>query len=182
MAASWDLPSVTRGPLSWALRDWGVHVLGMARSGTPFSLTSSSILLPGEIAFARLSVVDGQPIIVEDPSAPRGQRFNRDAFTAPPAGEHGNTGRNQFRGFAAYQVDLGLQRTIRLTDRTRFQLRVDAFNVLNTANFGLPVTSLTDARFGTPTQTLNEAGGFDTNRLYRTGGPRTIELAARIEF
>ena len=86
------------------------------------------------------------------------------------------------RGFAADQVDLGLQRSIRLAERLRFQIRVDTFNLLNNPSFGQPIAALTDARFGTPTTTLNESGGFDANRLYRQGGPRTVELSARIEF
>jgi hypothetical protein len=182
LAASWDLPNVGSGPFSWALRDWGVHARASARSGAPFTITATSVQIPGDVVFPRASLVPGEPIIVEDATAPGGQRFNRAAFIAPPAGQHGDTGRNAFRGFAAYQVDLGLQRSIRLAERLRFQIRVDTFNLLNNPSFGQPIAALTDARFGTPTTTLNESGGFDANRLYRQGGPRTVELSARIEF
>jgi hypothetical protein len=182
LAASWDLPKVASGPFSWALRDWGLHARASARSGAPFTVTATSVFIPGDVVFPRASLVPGEPIILDDPAAPGGQRFNRAAFTAPPAGQHGDTGRNVFRGFATYQVDLGLQRSIRLAGRRRFQVRVDTFNLLNHPSFGQPVAALTDARFGRPIATLNESGGFDANRLYRPGGPRTVELSARIEF
>jgi hypothetical protein len=182
LAASWDLPNVDSGPFSWALHDWGLHARASARSGAPFTITATSVQIPGDVVFPRASFVPGEPIIVKDAMAPGGQRFNRAAFTAPPAGQHGDTGRNAFRGFAAYQVDLGLQRSIRFAERLRVQVRVDAFNLFNNPSFGQPIAALTDARFGTPTATLNESGGFDANRLYRQGGPRTVELSARIEF
>jgi hypothetical protein len=79
-------------------------------------------------------------------------------------------------------LDLGLQRTFPLNQAARVQLRVDAFNVLNNPSFGLPFATITDARFGVPTQTLNEAGGFNVNSLYRGGGPRVVELALRFQF
>jgi hypothetical protein len=182
LAASWELPNVERGAFSWVLRDWGLHARGTARSGAPFTITSSSVQIPGDVVFPRASLVPGVPIIVEDGNAPGGQRYNRAAFVAPPPGQHGDTVRNGFRGFAAYQVDLGLQRSIRLSGRLRWQVRVDVFNLFNNPSFGQPVSALSDARFGAPTATLNESGNFDSNRLYRAGGPRTVEIGARIEF
>ena len=182
-AASWDLPSVGDRPLLWALKDWSVHVIGTARSGAPFTVTASSVFMPGDLVFARASLVPGEPIVLKDATAPGGQRLNRAAFTAPAPGEHGNTSRNGFRGLAAYQVDMGLQRSFHLPQNLRLHWRVDAFNVLNTPSFGLPVASLSDAQFGVPTATLNEAGGFSSiNSLYRSGGSRVVELSVRLDF
>jgi hypothetical protein len=182
-AVSWDLPSVGTGPLSWVLRDWGVHVIGTARSGAPFSVIYTDVTLPGEVTFPRASVVPGQPLVIDDPVAPHGQRFNPAAFTAPSAGQNGTSPRNGYRGFAAYQVDMGIQRTISVFAGARVRVRADVFNVLNTPNFGLPVTFLSNAQFGRPTATLNESGSFGAvNGLYRQGGPRMAELSLRVDF
>jgi hypothetical protein len=54
-------------------------------------------------------------------------------------------------------------------------------------NFGPPDNNLTDALFGLSTQTLASSlgsgganGGF--NPLYQIGGPRSIQLALKLQF
>jgi hypothetical protein len=45
------------------------------------------------------------------------QIFNSAAFTAPPAGQQGEFGRNVLWGFGAWQADVGLQRQFHLTEK-----------------------------------------------------------------
>jgi hypothetical protein len=58
---------------------------------------------------------------------------------------------------------------------------------LNHTNFGSPNNNLADPRFGRSTQMLANSlgagganGGF--NPLYQIGGPRSIQLALKIQF
>jgi hypothetical protein len=109
------------------------------------------------------------------------------AFVAAPAGQLGNFGRNVLRGFGAAQADIGVQRVFRLTERTGLRFRAKFFNILNHPNFGSPTNSLTSALFGRSTQTLANSlgagganGGF--NPLYQIGGPRSIQLALKLQF
>jgi hypothetical protein len=61
------------------------------------------------------------------------------------------------------------------------------FNIFNHPNFASPTNSLTSALFGRSTQTLANGlgtggvnGGF--NPLNQIGGPRSIQLALKLQF
>lgn len=69
-------------------------------------------------------------------------------FSLPKPGELGNTGRNQFIGPGQFQTNVSLSKKFKFTERYNFDLRVDALNVTNTPNFGLPTATLTSGVFG----------------------------------
>jgi hypothetical protein len=61
------------------------------------------------------------------------------------------------------------------------------FNIFNHPNFGSPINYLSSPLFGQSTQTLNrylgsggQSGGL--NPLYQIGGPRSIQLALKLQF
>jgi hypothetical protein len=116
-----------------------------------------------------------------------GKAFNPAAFTAPPTGQQGDFGRNVLRGFGAWQADLALQRQFHVTEKVGFRFRAEFFNIFNHPNFGNPDNPLTDLWFGHSTQMLASSlgsgganGGFSP--LYQIGGPRSIQLALKLEF
>ena len=95
-------------------------------------------------------------------------------------------GRNVLRGFAASQADVALQRQFQVIGMG-LRLRAECFNIFNQPNFGNPTNNLTSPLFGYSTQTLANSlgsgganGGFSP--LYQIGGPRSIQLALRLEF
>ena len=97
----------------------------------------------------------------------------------------GNLGRNALRGFGATQVDLTLRRQFRLSERFALQARADFFNIFNHPNFGPPINYLTSPLFGQSTQMLSsslgsggQSGGL--NPLYQIGGPRSTQLALKL--
>ena len=107
-------------------------------------------------------------------------------FSTPASGQ-GNLGRNALRGFGATRWDLTLRRQFRLTERFSLQARGDFFNILNHPNFGSPISFLTSPQFGESTQMLANylgAGGQNggLNPLYQIGGPRSIQLALKLQF
>src|SRR5713101_3168167 len=80
-----------------------------------------------------------------------------------------------------------LQRQFRLTEKVGLRFRAEFFNILNHPNFGNPNSDLTSPLFGRSTQTLASSlgsggvnGGF--NPLYQIGGPRSIQLALKLQF
>jgi hypothetical protein len=118
---------------------------------------------------------------------PGGKIFNPAAFTAPPKGQQGDFGRNVLRAFGAWQADFALQRQFRITENIGLRFRSEFFNIFNHPNFGPPDNTLTDAHFGQSTQTLASSlgsgganGGFSP--LYQVGGPRSIQLALKLQF
>ena len=65
-------------------------------------------------------------------------------------------GRNTGRGFDYASLDLRLSRRFKLTERVDLQLLAEGFNVLNRANLGVPINTLSaGARFGLPTQAFD---------------------------
>lgn len=80
----------------------------------------------------------------------------------------GNVGRNTLRADDILNVDFGIIKNTRINERVRFQIRADAFNVLNHRNFGIPDARINSSNF------LNQWG---TN-----GGNRRIVLGARLVF
>ncbi len=118
---------------------------------------------------------------------PGGKIFNRAAFTAAPAGQQGNFGRNVLRGFGAWQADVGLQRQFHLAEKLELRFRAEFFNIFNHPNFGSPINLLTSRLFGFSTQTLANSlgsGGANggLNPLYQIGGPRSIQFALKLQF
>jgi hypothetical protein len=118
---------------------------------------------------------------------PGGKIFNSAAFTPPPAGQQGDFGRNVLRGFGAAQADLAFQREFHFTEKVELRFRGEFFNIFNHPNFGSPVGDLTSPQFGYSTQTLaNSLGSGGPNGglspLYQIGGPRSIQLALRLQF
>jgi hypothetical protein len=183
-ALTFDLPSMNRGRVSRVLlRNWSLDVIAHAQSGYPFTAEGPFGFDPvtSEARPSRLDPVAGVPVNLDDPTAPGGRRVNAAAFAVPPDGQTGTLGRNTLRGFALYQIDLGLQRRIALTGRVNLQLRLEAFNVLNHPNFALPDPAFDSPTFGTPTQMLGRGlGGLSP--LYQIGGPRSMQFAAKLAF
>jgi hypothetical protein len=66
------------------------------------------------------------------------------------------------------------------------RFRGEFFNLFNHPNFDPPDNNLTDALFGQSTQTLASSlagtGGAGFNPLYQIGGPRSIQLALKLQF
>ena len=188
-AVSWS-PNVT-GPrfARLALNDWTIGLLARLRSGTPLTVfVGRDSFGVGNNRVERPDLVPNEPIWVDDETAPGGRRLNRAAFVAPPLRQQGTLGRNSLRSFAAYQFDFSLMRTVPLPHGHRVELRLDAFNALNTPNFGLnePFLVLTSSQFGRSTSMLNRlrasTTGENLNSLYQWGGPRSVEISLGYRF
>jgi hypothetical protein len=186
--ATYDLPTLRSNPvLRAALRYWSVDAFVLARSAPPVNVVGTTFNVVGAALSPRPNVVPGAVIELFGSGYPGGKVLNKAAFAQPPAGRQGNFGRNVLRGFNAAQADLSLQRQFRFTEKVGLRFRAEFFNVLNHPNFANPVNSLTNALFGRSTQTLanglgsgGASGGF--NPLFQIGGPRSIQLALKLQF
>jgi len=158
-----------------------------ARSAPPVDVAGAISFVGGTILRYRPNVNPLVPLELFGSQYPGGKAFNPAAFTAAPTGQQGNLGRNVLRGFGASQLDLAVQRRFQLPGKTGLRFRAEFFNILNHPNLGPPVNDLSSAQFGRSTQMLASSlgpggpnGGF--NPLYQVGGPRSIQLALRLEF
>jgi carboxypeptidase family protein/TonB-dependent receptor-like protein len=185
-AVSYDIPSpFANGAGRALLGGFGVDTIFTARTATPVNaLTGTDPFGLGFTSVTRPDLVPGQPLYVDDESAPGGRRFNRAAFVNPPAGKQGTLGRNALRGFPLAQLDLSLRRRFKLTERADLQFRADAFNIFNHPNFADPVGVMADPNFGRSTQMLgrNLSGGTGLSPLYQVGGPRSLQFSLKLQF
>jgi hypothetical protein len=95
------------------------------------------------------------------------QWFNTAAFSMPAYGTFGNAGRNILEGPGYRNVNLALLKRVPLRGRTSLQLRAEAFNLLNRANFDLP-----DNFYGSPT----------FGQVLSAGAPRHIQFGIRLMY
>jgi hypothetical protein len=82
----------------------------------------------------------------------------------------GNLGRNVLRGFWQRRVDLSLAKALALGGNRNVEVRWDVFNVFNTVNYGLPENVIGSA-------------STDFSKITNSiGGPRVMQLGARLRF
>ena len=62
--------------------------------------------------------------------------------------------RNTFRAGKVIELDLSLSRNLYLSGSRRLLLRADIFNLINRANFGIPVRLLGAQNFGQAIDTI----------------------------
>jgi hypothetical protein len=96
-------------------------------------------------------------------------------FLTPTLG-FGSMQRNSLTGPGFSDTDVSLQKTTRIAESVNFVLRMDAFDVLNQANFGNPglTASPGSTSFGQITQTRGAIGD--------AGSSRQLQFAAKVTF
>jgi hypothetical protein len=185
---TYDLPPPGSQPIVHAIASgWSLDTFTFARSATPVDIVAPIFVAGGTELSPRPNVVPGVPMILFGTQFPGGTAFNGAAFSIPAAGTQGDARRNVLRGFGAWQLDVALQRQFHLTDRLALRFRSEFFNIFNHPNFGNPNNVLNSPLFGQSTQSLANGlgsggpnGGFSP--LYQIGGPRSIQLALKLQF
>lgn len=98
------------------------------------------------------------------------------SFYAQPTG-FGDLHRNALTGPGFADTDQSLEKTTKVTEKTAFVLRIDAFDLFNHVNFGNPTLSAT----GAPTSTFGQISATRT-AVGDAGSSRQLQFAARFEF
>lgn len=148
--------------------NWRVSGIVTLQDGTPlnpvyFAFDPANTGTPN-----RPDLVAGQPLRL-----PRHERtierfFNADAFRAPPPFHFGNAGRNILPGPGNNLFDFALHRRLPLREAGTIEFRIEAFNVFNHPNWGVPGP-------------YPDFGPF-FGRILATGQPRRIQLGLRLDF
>ncbi len=124
---------------------WKLGAMATLQSGAVFTVVQSANLTN---AFPAGAV---RPDLIADPAVGTqtlAHWFNTAAFAAPDAFRFGNSPRSVLRGASQKTVDATLEKEFAVTERYRFSLRGEAFNLLNHANFDVPGHTLGEADFG----------------------------------
>jgi len=154
LSAIWNLDyfkgsnAVARG----LLNHWALSAIVSARSGTPLTITAGSDRNLDGVNNDRANLT-GDPRL--DPNRSRSEVtakwLDRAAFAQPATGQDGTAGRNIVDGPGSKNVDLGLFRDFRLTEKLNLQFRCEMTNALNLVNLSAPNTILSSTAFGTIT-------------------------------
>jgi hypothetical protein len=189
MNGTWDLP-LGRGldGLAGALLDgWRLSGIWTMRSGNPLT-----VFVQSNRSRSQWNPSRGPGIGQDRPDYAPGygphnavlgrpdQWFDPNAFVLQPAGTFGTTGRGDFRGPNLRTLDLSLTREVpwaRLGEAGRLEFRVEMFNVLNRANFGVP--SLTAFAGTAPTEQPFATFGRISSTVTSA---RQVQLGIRARF
>jgi outer membrane receptor protein involved in Fe transport len=155
-------PWLATGPTSRVLGGWQVGAIVQVRSGLPFTprisvdqANTGTPQRPNRIGSGEL----------DDPTI--ALWFNPADFTLPAAFTYGDSGRNILRGDNYVNVDFVLSKTQRLFGRTALQMRAEAFNLFNHANYGLPNAVVNTATAG---------------RVLSAADPRILQFGLKLTF
>ncbi len=182
-SGTYDLP-VGRGRTYWSgaskLADgvfggWSVNWILTVHSGNPQTIGCTYATGADNGCFALYtgaSLYAGQSV---------SHFYNAGAFTNPPVvtqvgqanyGPLGG-GNTQVMGPAFHRLDLSLFKSFPISERKRFELRIEAFNLTNTPNFALPssLNFLDTVDFGKITSTVDNPND-----------PRELQLALKFYF
>jgi hypothetical protein len=159
--------------------NWELSAIGTAQTGLPVNITvdRSNSAVPGLFTIngaERPNYVYGVPLTPAGGSSPN-KWINPAAFAVPANQTFGNLGRNAFRAPGISQLDMGLSKFIKATEKFNLRFRADLFNVFNRAQFGAPNADISAANFGTITSTISS---YATGR----GTPRELQVSLKIAF
>jgi hypothetical protein len=109
--------------------------------------------------------------VVKDPNTST-LILRKDLFRAYAAGDSLDSvvPRNAFVGDGLNTLDLGLYKTFRVAGRATLAVRMEAFNVFNTVQYGFPDANFSNTTFGQLTA------------VHSSYIPRTLQLTMRLSY
>jgi hypothetical protein len=158
-------------PASWSRTLHGFHLAGTytAQTGQPFTVNSSIDVNRDGNLTDRLNTTQGVIYPSGDPSHILSLQTSTNPFNLLARDfSNGQVGRNTFRGRGISTLDLALSKDLAIHDERKAVIRVEAFNLLNSANVGLP-------------QRILESPGFGRS-FYTTVPARTLQVALKMAF
>jgi hypothetical protein len=177
---------------------WQVGSIVQAQGGNPVNILANALGITGLTGIGSIRPdlmgtvqIVNQPVLggiqwfansVCDPNPARGGCAAGATFAIPdsssgPVAYHlGNFGRNVVIGPGFTNVDFTLTKRTRITERVSNELRVEAFDLLNHANFGQPgrVAQVGSTTFGVISNTRFPNGDF--------GSSRQLQFAVKLIF
>lgn len=159
------------GALNHVLGGWQLSGLASAQTGHNFTITvPNSRTVLGATALA-----DWWPDRIANPrldNRTADRWFDTNAFVIArnPDGTYrfGNAGRGILNGDGLFNIDAGMMKNFRLTERIGLQFRWETFNVTNTPTLADPTVSLGNPDFGKSRSTISL--------------PRQLQFAMRLSF
>lgn len=167
---------------------WHASLIQTLQSGSPINFHISTTTLSGGLAVIRPDVTG--PIQTGYSPAYNGSATavtwvqDPQVFFDQGAAHFGNLGRNVVQGPGFRNLDFAFWKDTNITERLRFQIRAEAFDLLNQVNFTNPVTTITTlGQFvPTPSTTFGLITGGTRFSAGDFGTSRQLQLSARFIF
>jgi hypothetical protein len=166
----WDLPIYrdATGGAAGLLGGWQIASIIQLHTAQPFTLNLPiDANLDGNLT-DRPSTTDGLVFFEGHGRQRIGLASGRNVSDFVSLGENGFVGRNTVRGDGFINWDVAFNKGFRFTESQELRFRAEFFNILNRANFGLPIRTIGNPGFGTAVDTITPA--------------RTIQLALKYIF
>jgi hypothetical protein len=173
LSYDWVLPFdkiVGSGWMKTLASGWTLSGITRFATGLPISLSESddASLIGANAAGLDVPNFSGGGQVLADTNPRDGQPyFNVNLFTSEQLGHLGNSRRRFFHGPGLNNWDMTLAKVTRITESKEIELRLEAFNLFNHAQFGNPDGDVTSSSFGI----------ISSNR-----DPRILQLGARFTF
>jgi hypothetical protein len=162
----YDLP---KSPvLRPVLSHWQLSGVITLQDGTPVNPFYSATDIANSGTPNRPNVVPGQSISLPSNERSVDRWFNTAAFSTPAPFTFGDAGRDIIPGPGNEVTDMALERSFAISERGKFELRVEGFNILNHPNYGVPGP-------------YPDLGPF-FGKIFSTGSPRRLQFGARFDF
>lgn len=169
------------GILSRIAGSWDLTSTAIARTGFPLNVLvnrSSASVPDGNNTDQRPDLVPG--VSLTPLGGKRiGEWINPAAFAVPASGSFGNAPRDIARGPGAWQIDLGANKQILLSEGMRLEFRSEVFNIFNHPQYGLPQATFGVPGFGSIVQTVNTTTPVSP---VGSGTPREMQFALKFVF
>ncbi|MEP6637207.1 MAG: hypothetical protein ABJB97_10830, partial [Acidobacteriota bacterium] len=126
---------------------------GQFQTGQPFTVNSIfDVNLDGNLT-DRLDNRGGLEV-TGDRRQPLRLTTNNTVTMLAPVGQDGRITRNKFRAGSLLELDLSIMKDFAIASQHHLNVRMDVFNFINRANFGIPVRLLEAPGFGGATSTV----------------------------
>jgi len=183
------------GPTHWLAQGWQLNGIVSMHSGEAFTPLLSTDYTNTDSGAPRPDIV-GNPYDFSNATSagcPSNSRtiecwYNPAAFAIPQlapgqtfAHDYGDARRGSLRGPAEYNVDASLFKNFSLTENSKLQFRVEAFNLFNTPEFGIPYSAVdqTGSAASSGSPMVPSLSGSITSTVHAS---REIQLALKFTF
>jgi hypothetical protein len=107
--------------------------------------------------------------------------FNTSLFSLPPMGQLGNTAPRYFFGPGLDNFDMAVQKDVRVSEGTKLELRMEAFNVFNHAQFFGPTAVGSNVNSPRICSSPGQCSG-SFGQVTSADAPRLMQAAVKFAF
>lgn len=185
----WTVPTHFQNlALKKVLGGWTASGTLFAKTGYPFSVVNSALrstYIKNSSGVATISVL---PDWIGGSSStscagPQTACLTKSEFTTTAKqSDLGNLSRNSFRGPGYFDTDLNINKDIAVMEKLHFVIGANFYNILNHANFDLPVNNVGSGAFGTIVSTVSAPSSPYGSFTGSAVSGRIIQFNAKVQF